>query len=54
MNQLVVPSLAPVIAALVAAGSERAGIRFLAFFVANIRNPHTRRAYARAAKEFLA
>ena len=49
VNQLVVPSLAPVIAALVAAG-----IRFLEFFVANIRNPHTRRAYARAAEEFLA
>jgi site-specific recombinase XerC len=28
--------------------------RFLEFFAANIRNPHTRRAYARAADEFLA
>jgi hypothetical protein len=27
-------------------------MRFLEFFAANIRNPHTRRAYARAAKEF--
>jgi hypothetical protein len=27
---------------------------FLEFFAANIRNPHTRRAYARAAEEFLA
>jgi len=28
-------------------------MRFLEFFAANIRNPHTRRAYARAADEFL-
>jgi hypothetical protein len=39
---------------LVAAAGERAGTRFLEFFAANIRNPHTRRAYARAADEFLA
>jgi hypothetical protein len=30
-----------------AAAGERAGMRFLEFFAANIRNPHTRRAYAR-------
>jgi hypothetical protein len=29
-------------------------VRFLEFFAANIRNPHTRRAYARAVVEFLA
>jgi site-specific recombinase XerC len=40
--------------ALVNAPGERASIRFLEFFAANIRNPHTRRAYARAADEFLA
>ena len=40
--------------ALVAAAGERAGMRLLEFFAANIRNPHTRRAYARAADEFLA
>ena len=39
--------------ALVAAAGEHAGTRFLEFFAANIRNPHTRRAYARAADEFL-
>jgi site-specific recombinase XerC len=39
--------------ALIAAAGERAGMRFLEFFAANIRNPHTRRAYARAADEFL-
>jgi hypothetical protein len=27
-------------------------MRFLEFFAANIRNPHTRRAYGRAAEEF--
>src|ERR1700686_4054091 len=40
--------------ALVAAAGERASMRFLEFFAANIRNPYTRRAYARAADEFLA
>src|SRR3984893_11846475 len=39
---------------LVIAAGERAGMRFLEFFAANIRNPPTRRAYARAADEFLA
>lgn len=39
--------------ALVAAADERAQLRFLEFFAANIRNPHTRRAYARATGEFL-
>src|SRR5260370_29556817 len=32
---------------------DRAGMRFLEFFAVNIRNPHTRRAYGRAAAEFL-
>src|SRR5271166_5166843 len=40
--------------ALVTAAGESAGMRFLEFFAASIRNPHTRRAYARAADEFLA
>jgi hypothetical protein len=30
----------------------RASYRFFEFLTANIRNPHTRRAYARAAHEF--
>jgi site-specific recombinase XerC len=38
----------------VTAAGERAGIRFLEFFASAIRNPHTRRAYARAAGDFLA
>jgi hypothetical protein len=49
VNQLV-PIASATLPALVAA----AGIRFLEFFAANIRNPHTRRAYAGAADEFLA
>ncbi|MGA7868072.1 MAG: site-specific integrase, partial [Stellaceae bacterium] len=44
----------PTLPALVTATGERAGMRFLEFFAANIRNPHTRPAYARAAEEFLA
>jgi integrase/recombinase XerC len=48
VNQLVPISL-PAIPALVAAAGKRASMRFLEFFAANIRNPHTRRAYARAA-----
>lgn len=40
--------------ALVVAAGERAGVRFLEFFASAIRNPHTRRAYARAAGDFLA
>jgi integrase/recombinase XerC len=53
MNQLV-PIGSPALPALVAAAGERASIRFLEFFAANIRNPHTRRVYYRAAEEFLA
>ena len=53
MNQLVSIASAT-LPALVAAAGERAGMRFLEFFAVNIRNPHTRRAYARAADEFLA
>jgi site-specific recombinase XerD len=53
MNQLV-----PIISrqsspALIAAAGEQAQLRFLEFFTANIRNPHTRRAYAQATREFL-
>ena len=53
MNQLA-PIGSASLPTLVAAAGERAGMRFLEFFAANIRNPHTRRAYARAADEFLA
>jgi site-specific recombinase XerD len=50
MNQLV--SFTDRTPALVAAVGQRASYRFFEFFTANIRNPHTRRAYARAAHEF--
>ncbi len=39
---------------LVAAAGDHAGLRFMEFFAANIRNPHTRRAYMRAVMDFLA
>src|SRR4051794_38216682 len=55
MNQPVpINSSAAVLPVLVAVAGERASMRFLEFFAANIRNPHTRRAYYRAAEEFLA
>jgi hypothetical protein len=44
---------AAVVPSLVVGAGERASIRFLQFFAANIGNPHTRRAYYRAADEFL-
>jgi hypothetical protein len=53
MNQLASLAAGPAPPVLVAAAGERAGLRFLEFFAA-IRNPHTRRAYARAAADFLA
>jgi site-specific recombinase XerD len=56
MNQLApLPrsSHADLVPSLVAAAGERARVRFLEFFAANIRNPHTRRAYSRAVADFL-
>jgi site-specific recombinase XerD len=44
----------PVLPAIIAAADQPAQLRFLEFFAAAIRNPHTRRAYARAAADFLA
>jgi site-specific recombinase XerD len=40
--------------ALITAAGDQASLRFLEFFAANIRNPHTRRAYGRAVTDFLA
>jgi len=51
MNQLALITAAHA-PALISASGERASYRFLEFFTANIRNPHTRRAYVRAATEF--
>jgi site-specific recombinase XerD len=40
--------------ALIADLGDQAGWRYVEFFTANIRNPHTRRAYARACSQFFA
>jgi integrase/recombinase XerC len=53
MNQLArIPT--QTLPTLVTAAGDHAEIRFLEFFAANIRNIHTRRAYAQATREFLA
>ena len=53
MNQLA-PLSAPLpLPALIAAAGDQAGLRFLEFFAGTIRNPNTRRAYARAVGAFL-
>jgi len=54
MSNQLVPIDASLLPALVKASGKRAGIRFLEFFAAQIRNPHTRRAYGRAVGESLA
>ena len=53
MTQLVTLTTARAPALITAAG-DRAAYRFLEFFTARIRNPHTRRAYVRAVSEFCA
>jgi hypothetical protein len=53
MHQLV-PFTPHDLPALLAAAGERAHVRFIEFFTANIRNRNTRRAYAQAVREFLA
>src|ERR1700733_12406977 len=54
MNQLAPLRARPALPSLITAAGDRASRRFLEFFAANIRNPHTRRAYGRAVAEFLA
>jgi integrase/recombinase XerC len=53
MNQLVAITPAPALPALVTGAGERAQLRFMEFFAANIRNPNTRKAYARSTAAFL-
>src|SRR3954470_16662064 len=53
MSQLVTLG-APNAPPLISAAGERAAYRFLEFFTAQIRNPHTRRAYVRAVGDFCA
>lgn len=43
----------PILPAIIAQAGERASRRFIEFFTATIRNPNTRRAYARAVADFL-
>lgn len=52
MNQLTALSFSPLTLPPIVVG-EQAQRRFLEFFVSQIRNPHTRRAYGRAVAEFL-
>ena len=53
-GQLATPIDTRVVPALIADAGEQAGWRYVEFFTANIRNPHTRRAYARACAKFFA
>jgi uncharacterized membrane protein YdfJ with MMPL/SSD domain len=50
MNELVLIAARTALPAVIAAAGERASLRFLEFLAANIRNPHTRRAYSRAVR----
>ena len=54
MNQLVPIAVSPALPALITVAGDKARMRFLEFFAAQIRNPHTRRAYGRAVTDFLA
>ena len=54
MTHQLIPIPTTAAPALIATAGARAHQRFLEFFTANIRNEHTRRAYAQAAWEFLA
>ena len=53
MDKLAPLSASMLLPSAVANSGDRAGVRYLEFFAAQIRNPHTRRAYARAVGEFL-
>jgi site-specific recombinase XerD len=54
MNPLAPITASSHLPALITSAGDRASIRFLEFFASTIRNPHTRRAYARAVTDFLA
>ena len=54
MTVLLPLNVIPALPGLVTSTSERAAVRFLDFFTSNIRNPNTRKAYARGLGEFLA
>jgi site-specific recombinase XerD len=48
------PTDTHLVPAIIADVGDQAGWRYVEFFTANIRNPHTRRAYARACAQFFA
>ena len=52
LEQTAVANTGTAVPAVVAAAGEQASWRYLEFFTANIRNPHTRRAYGRACARF--
>jgi hypothetical protein len=51
---LTTPADTYIVPTLIADAGDAAGWRYVEFFTANIRNPHTRRAYARACSRFFA
>ena len=53
-TEIIGADYARTVPALIVAAGDRASLRFLEFFAADIRNPHTRRAYNRAVTDFLA
>jgi len=53
MNELVRVA-GPSLPAIIITANDQAQVRFVEFFAANIRNPNTRKAYARASVDFLA
>ena len=53
-SALATPTDTYIVPALIADAGDRASWRYVEFFSANIRNPNTRRAYARACASFLA
>jgi site-specific recombinase XerD len=54
MSQIVTAGSAARAPSLISAAGEKASYRFLEFFAAQIRNPHTRRSYIRATADFMA
>ena len=54
MNEIILLGAQRAVPALITAAGDQAARRFMEFFAANIRNPHTRRAYGRAVADFLA
>jgi site-specific recombinase XerD len=54
LSALTTPTDTYIVPALIAAAGDAAGWRYVEFFTANIENPHTRRAYARACARFFA